>query len=311
MLGDGQPGHARLQDLRQISGSNRIDAQNSLSTSSASRVAFVRREVSREEARELVTLDENEQLSPEAALAGAGNAGASPFGLGRHLKEGVLSMQAMTGPQEVPMQRMGGDGRGVRGLVRRTLSDKYPRRREPSYELQRRFSSGDTRIRQEGQTLRDVLQQRQAPSAGGSGLLGGQALRSVSVSGTAEVSSASAAEGRPLLGLVDGWATGIPQLGALRERSSQGTEVGTVSLPVASVQQLLLPSDLLGFTRKRMFLVMDSDSARLFEGLRRDTLAFSPLLLLSPERLRRVQPPETQVRPINALRTPACLHVEL
>ena len=64
---------------------------------------------------------------------------------------------------------------------------------------------------------------------------------------------------------------------------------------VVSSQQLLLPQDLVGLTRKRLLLVVDSDNAQAFAQVAARPLTHAPLLLLSPQRIRRCRASSDQV----------------
>lgn len=79
---------------------------------------------------------------------------------------------------------------------------------------------------------------------------------------------------------------------AVASSTSHSPPPAAVPAPNATdPDQLLRPEDLLPFTRKRLFLVVDSDAAHLFGSLYAQSLGCPPLLLLSPLRQLPAAPP--------------------
>jgi hypothetical protein len=81
--------------------------------------------------------------------------------------------------------------------------------------------------------------------------------------------------------------TSLPPVAERSSEAGPATAGVPRNVPPSTAQQLLLPSDLIGLTRKRLLLVVDSDNARVFEGISERSLVYTPLLLLSPASIRR------------------------
>ena len=92
-------------------------------------------------------------------------------------------------------------------------------------------------------------------------------------------------------------------------RSSGAAASASVASPrgqVLSTQQLLLPEDLRGLTRKRLLLIVDSDNANAFAAVAKQPLAHPPLLLLSPRHIRARRGIANEVRVPTTWRSLLC-----
>jgi hypothetical protein len=269
---DGKMGSAhahymgRHRDMGRMSGRwNRMEVMTSLSVSSANKLPSVRRQ-SRDEAQELMTLDEEGPMFPTVKMTAGTESASEAVSSQAGERSRLTEVMTVDSSGRTPS---GGSNYMAMNAVQQMPNNMPPDERNRSFEALQGVSSGGAAF-QEGQIIR-------------------AALRHASVSSAAEEQSASTAE-VAVPRLSGGWARSAV-LGGTPGASSSGEAV----LPVTSAQQLLLPSDLLGMTRKRLLLIVDSDRANVFEQLRQDFLSFRPFLLLSPQRLRRVHPPVTQV----------------
>ena len=74
----------------------------------------------------------------------------------------------------------------------------------------------------------------------------------------------------------------LPPFAASPAQGAAASDSPAAAAAVVTAQQVLLPSDLLGLTRKRLFLIIDSNAAPHFAELAEQPLVYTPLLLLSP-----------------------------